>query len=380
MSTIGGVEVRNAVLDNVAHYPAALARTSGNVATATALAASGTTCTATQAATGVNASGNAVGCWTPSASLNNTTMDNTNITKGLIDNATFGSVTPIIAITSLAGTFTSLSVGGVDNTEIGYLNGATSNLQAQIDLKAPKASPAFTGNATFDNEVTAVQFNSSGADGTHFINVLNQAAVSDVTRGNCYLDNTTLAWNCSNGSAYSAYAGTVTPSTTDTFTNKTYDAGATGNSFKIVSSANPTVSAAGQIAIDTTANQVLAYGGALTVLDPVHQYTYTNFGAALNDNTILTYFDRAVTINKIVCLSEGSTSGTTWHMYHNTNRQAAGNAVVTAATACNSATTGTTTTSFNDATIPAGSWLWVYLDTLSADNVSWTVFYTVDRQ
>jgi len=39
---------------------------SGNVATATALAANGTNCSAGQAALGVNAAGNSVGCWIPS--------------------------------------------------------------------------------------------------------------------------------------------------------------------------------------------------------------------------------------------------------------------------------------------------------------------------
>ncbi len=41
------------------------ANTSGNAATATALSANGTNCSAGQAALGVDASGNAEGCWTP---------------------------------------------------------------------------------------------------------------------------------------------------------------------------------------------------------------------------------------------------------------------------------------------------------------------------
>lgn len=44
-----------------------LARTVDNVATATALAANGTNCSAGQAALGVDASGNSEGCWTPSS-------------------------------------------------------------------------------------------------------------------------------------------------------------------------------------------------------------------------------------------------------------------------------------------------------------------------
>lgn len=41
-----------------------------------------------------------------------------------------------------------VAVSTVTSTQIGYLAGATSDLQSQIDLKAPKASPTFTGNVT----------------------------------------------------------------------------------------------------------------------------------------------------------------------------------------------------------------------------------------
>jgi hypothetical protein len=40
---------------------------------------------------------------------------------------------------------TTLDVGNVSNTEIGYLNGTTSNIQDQINSKAPIESPTFTG-------------------------------------------------------------------------------------------------------------------------------------------------------------------------------------------------------------------------------------------
>jgi hypothetical protein len=52
---------------------------------------------------------------------------------------------------TLTGTVTlpsSTSIGDVSNLEIGYLNGATSSLQGQIDLKAPLDSPTFTGTVT----------------------------------------------------------------------------------------------------------------------------------------------------------------------------------------------------------------------------------------
>lgn len=40
------------------------------------------------------------------------------------------------------------SIGTVDSTEIGYLDGVTSAIQTQLNAKSPLASPSFTGNAT----------------------------------------------------------------------------------------------------------------------------------------------------------------------------------------------------------------------------------------
>jgi hypothetical protein len=62
---------------------------------------------------------------------------------------------------SVAGlSATSLTVGSVSNTEIGYLDGVTSAIQTQIDSKAPSASPTITGHPTIEG-VT-----STGATGT----------------------------------------------------------------------------------------------------------------------------------------------------------------------------------------------------------------------
>jgi hypothetical protein len=40
------------------------------------------------------------------------------------------------------------SIGSVDSTEIGYLNGVTSGIQTQLDAKAPTANPTFTGTVS----------------------------------------------------------------------------------------------------------------------------------------------------------------------------------------------------------------------------------------
>ena len=57
---------------------------------------------------------------------------------GLSYNDTTGAI-------SVDTTAIQAKVANVDDTEIGYLNGVTSAIQTQIDLKAPLASPTFTG-------------------------------------------------------------------------------------------------------------------------------------------------------------------------------------------------------------------------------------------
>lgn len=62
----------------------------------------------------------------------------TDITSGTIDVARIPTAIPAA---SIAG-------GAVDNTEYGYLNGVTSAIQTQMDLKATLASPTLTGTVT----------------------------------------------------------------------------------------------------------------------------------------------------------------------------------------------------------------------------------------
>jgi len=54
-----------------------------------------------------------------------------------------------------------------------------------------------------------------------------------------------------------------------------------------------------------------------------------------------------------------STPSVTWTIRHGSDRSAAGNQVVTGGTTTTSTTTGSDVTSFNDATIPADSFIWI---------------------
>jgi hypothetical protein len=91
-------------------------------------------------------------------------------------------------------------------------------------------------------------------------------------------------------------------------------------------------------------------------------------------------FNVAVTITKVVGVLTGDYTSVTINPKHSTDRSAAGNALLSAATAITSTTTGTVITSFSDATIPANSFLWLETTakTGTAGAISLTFFYTED--
>lgn len=75
--------------------------------------------------------------------LTNKTIDADLNTVSNIDNSEIKAAAGIEA--------TKISSGIISNTEFDYLNGVTSNIQTQIDAKAPLASPNFTGTVSTNN-------------------------------------------------------------------------------------------------------------------------------------------------------------------------------------------------------------------------------------
>jgi len=87
-----------------------------------------------------------------------------NLAQGSLDALAVGALTA-----------TSLDLGSVSNTEIGYLDGVTSPIQTQFNAKAPLASPTFTGVVTLPSQtVTSAMI----ADGTISTGDLADAAVT----------------------------------------------------------------------------------------------------------------------------------------------------------------------------------------------------------
>ena len=88
---------------------------------------------------------------------------------------------------------------------------------------------------------------------------------------------------------------------------------------------------------------------AITIEDPGSSEDITVF-----------FTKNAITITQMNAVLIGSsTPSVTWTIRHHTDRTNAGNEVVTGGTTTTSVTTGDTITSFNDATIPANSFVWL---------------------
>lgn len=90
------------------------------------------------------------------------------------------------------------------------------------------------------------------------------------------------------------------------------------------------------------------------------------FGKALSletptatEDLSIFFTTEAITITKMVAVLLGSsTPSVTWTIRHHTDRSNTGNEVVTSGTTTTSTTTGSVVTSFNDATVPANSFIW----------------------
>lgn len=80
-----------------------------------------------------------------------------------------------------------------------------------------------------------------------------------------------------------------------------------------------------------------------------------------SEDITIFYTDDAITITQLNAVLAGgsSTPSVTYTVRHSSDRSATGNEVVTSGSTVTSTTTGAEVTSFNDATIPAGSWVWL---------------------
>jgi hypothetical protein len=82
----------------------------------------------------------------------------------VIDTGNSENIT-VSTLTVLGSSFLSASttIGTITPTELSYLDGVTSGIQAQINLKAPSASPTFTGTVVLPNNTVTSEMIADGA-------------------------------------------------------------------------------------------------------------------------------------------------------------------------------------------------------------------------
>jgi hypothetical protein len=153
-------------------------------------------------------------------------------------------------------TASSLTIGDVSNTEIGYLDGVSSAIQTQLNAKAPLASPTFTGTVTVPATITAPS---------------SVVVTLPTTTG-------TLATTADVATAVAPYAPLLQTTTTPTFTSNAYTLVA-GDKDKIILASNSTT--AGTVNIPTG---TFATGTVLTIVQTgTGQLTIATSGT-LNSN------------------------------------------------------------------------------------------------
>jgi hypothetical protein len=110
------------------------------------------------------------------------------------------------------------------------------------------------------------------------------------------------------------------------------------------------------------------------------QFTLVAETPTATEDIGLPRFSVPVTITKVVGVLTGDYTSVTINPKFSTDRSAAGTALLNAATAITSTTTGTVITSFGDATIPADSFLWLETTakTGTAGNLELHFYYTKD--
>lgn len=150
---------------------------------------------------------------------------------------------------------------------------------------------------------------------------------------------------------------------------------------------NPTLSSSGDIAVDTTAGQLLYQSSsAVNVLDATTTKTMTIINPTANENDDFFVTDIPITITKVVCnVRQSNTSSITFNLAHSLDRsngQSGGSgALFAAGQVCTATTTPQSFISFNDNTLAAGEVLWATSSaTTLASTSSFTIYFKKDRQ
>ena len=181
----------------------------------------------------------------------------------------------------------------------------------------------------------------------------------------------------------SAVGLSIDSKSTDAVTStSSWDMGG-ATSFEIPNGAGgTTVDATGEVTIDSTSRTLNFYDGtAEVVLDPQLSKAITVESPGSAEDISMFFTEDAITITKMAAVLVGSaTPSVTWTVRHHTDRSNAGNEVVTSGTTTTSTTTGSIVTTFNDATVPAASFVWLETSAQSGtvNSLNLTILYRID--
>lgn len=284
------------------------------------------------------------------------------------------------------------------------------NIKATIKSYYDAVTSTFT-NKTFDangtgNSITnlevadfaasAIVIESEGITANdNDTTIPTSAAVKD------YVDNATPSVSGSNApivdqsggtsDTYGVLSGSVNGSNTVfTVSHASYVSG----SLKVYLNGQLQTQGSGEDWVETTpASGTFTFNSAPRTGDLITAVYYTNISGVTDTKSItvetptnaedITMFftDAAITIWQMNAVLVGSsTPSVTWTVRHSTDRSATGNEVVTSGTTTTSITSGSEVTSFNDATIPAGSWVWLETTAKSGTvgSLNVTLSYDID--
>jgi hypothetical protein len=167
------------------------------------------------------------------------------------------------AIEATSATLTNVTIGSVDQTEIGYLNGVTSAIQTQLDTKAN-----LNGGANFTGTISLPSSTSIGDVSNTEIGYLNGVTSSIQTQLDAKLASATAA---------STYAPLLQTTTTPTFSSNNYTL-VTSDAAKIVLASNS--STAGTVTIPSG---VFSSGQVITIVQTGSgQLTLAASGTTIN--------------------------------------------------------------------------------------------------
>jgi hypothetical protein len=260
----------------------------------------------------------------------------------------------------------------VDNVEG---SGAGGELLSNLDVNGKEIISSSSGNIEIhsDNDVNITLGDAAGVDD---LNIKDSAGAK-------------VAGIDSDGALTAVSYGGITEanlvdkSAAETITGSWDFGGATDLEVPNGAGGHAALDTTGQVTVDTTSKSLNFHDGASeAVLQPTRVVSITDTSPTTATDQTIMYTHSAITVTQLAAVINGgaSTPSITYTIRFDADRSAAGTEVVTSGSTVTSASTATTVTSFNDATIPANNWIWMEIDAQSGTTPELCVSleYTID--